>query len=319
MSSEGLPKAKVVDLRRWKEERDRRLRAAGNPPEDPRHAEPGPAPPPDRISWPFRVLALVSGTGFLAFGLLLSSLVLLFEGEGGGLPWYFLTVFLLMVVPLGLSLAFFGIDLAGRGLLGRDWTEALWSRVTERLDRRLRPLPLFLAISVLVLLPGLWIGGTSGWGPALFWIVGFLHIGLHELGHLLAVRRVGYDPRLLVVGPLTVRWEEGRRFLGATHDWRWLFGGHVWFDARRSRPRTRARDLAVLLAGPLANLLTLGAVLALDRFLSPSRLFDLYVRANLLCAALVLLANLLPLPRTPEGYATDGRQILELLRGRRIA
>jgi Zn-dependent protease len=234
MSSEGPPKAKVVDLRRWKEERDRRLRASGNPPEDPQQAPGSPR---------------IAGTE----------------------PF------------------------------------------------RLHPLPFFFAVSVLLFLPGIGIGGTSGWGPALFWIVGYLHIGLHELGHFLAVCRVGYAPRLLVVGPLTVRWEEGRRILGATREWRWLFGGHVWFDALPSRPRTRARDLAVLLAGPLANLLTLGAVLIVDRFLSPSRLFGLYVRANLLCAALVLLANLLPLPRTPEGYATDGRQILELLRGRRIA
>lgn len=230
MSSEGPPEAKVVDLRRWKEERDRRLRAAGEPPEE---------SPPQAEDPP------------------------------------------------------------------------------ETRPRRPRPLPFFLAVSGLVFLTGLGIGGPAGWAPALFWIVGFLHIGLHELGHFLAVRRVGYEPRLLVVGPLTVRWDEGRRSLGATREWRWLFGGHVWFDARR--PRTRGRDLAVLVAGLLANLLAVGAVLALDRFLAPSRLFSLYVRANLLCAALVLLANLLPLPRTPEGYATDGRQILELLRGRRIA
>ena len=43
------------------------------------------------------------------------------------------------------------------------------------------------------------------------------------------------------------------------------------------------------------------------------------MRANAICASLVLLTNLLPLPRSREGYATDGRQILDLLRGRRIA
>ena len=183
------------------------------------------------------------------------------------------------------------------------------------LSRVLRPLPLFLGISVLALFSGI---GFEFWEPALFWFVGFLHISLHELGHFLAVRRVGYSPRLVVAGPLTVLWEEGRRSTGATRELRWLFGGHVWFDADPPR-RTRARDLAVLVAGPLANLLTLGTVLAVYPFLEPNLLFGLYVRANLLCAALVLLANLLPLPRTPEGYATDGRQILELLRGRRIA
>jgi len=300
MSSEEAPKANVVDLRRWREEKERRRKPS--------------EPPPPRISWPFRILAVISGAGFLAFGAFLCSLVLLVRGE----PWYSLVSLLLLTLPLGLAIALFGVDLLGRGLSGRDWTRASWNRFNGWLDRRARPLPIFLAISILLLLPPLWAGRRhpAAWEPAIFWLVGFLHIGLHELGHLLAVRRMGYSPRLLVAGPLTVRWPGGRRIVGATGDWRWLFGGHVWFDAGR---RTRARDLAVLLAGPLANLLTLAAVLAVDRLLHGAGLFGLYVRANLVCAVLVLLANLLPLPRTTEGYATDGRQILELLRGRRIA
>jgi hypothetical protein len=308
MSSEGAPKAKVVDLRRWRQERERRRKTAAT--------EAG-LPPPERISWPFRILALISGVGFLAFGAFLSLLVLLVRGERG-LPWYSLLSLLLLTLPLGLGIALFGLDLAGRGILGRDWTRASWHRLNGWLDRRARPLPIFLAVSFLLLLPPLWAGRghPAAWEPVIFWLVGFLHIGLHELGHLLAVRRMGYSPRLLVAGPLTIRWLEGRRFAGATSDWRWLLGGHVWFYAAR---RTRARDLAVLLGGPLANVLTLAAVLAVDRLLRGTGLFDLYVQANLVCAALVLLANLLPLPRTTEGYATDGRQILELLRGRRIA
>jgi Zn-dependent protease len=102
----------------------------------------------------------------------------------------------------------------------------------------------------------------------------------------------------------------------ANRDWRFLFGGNVWFSSAR---RTRARDLVVLLAGPMANLLTLGTVLAVHRLLNGPALFGIYVRANAVCAGAVLLTNLLPLPRTREGYATDGRQILDLLRGRRIA
>ena len=145
---------------------------------------------------------------------------------------------------------------------------------------------------------------------------GYLHIVLHETGHLIAVRGVRYTPRLVVTGPLTVQWEGGRRTISATRDWRWLFGGNVWFSSRR---RTRGRDLAVCVAGPLANLLAVGAVLAVGRLLGEPGYFGVYVRANLTCAALVLLVNLLPLPRSAEGYATDGRQILDLLRGRRIA
>lgn len=231
MGEEGRPhKAEVVDLRRWREERDRKRRAG----------PPSSTPVPGRAATPAN------------------------PPESG-------------------------------------------------LSHLLRPLPVFLGISILVLVTGI---GADFWEPALFWMVGILHVGLHELGHLLAVRQVGYTPRRLVVGPLTVRWDDGRRSLAATPERRWLLGGHVWFDAPHP---TRARDLAVLLAGPLANLLTVGAVLILRRFVQPNPLFDLYVRANLFCAALVLLANLLPLPRTQEGFATDGRQILEILRGRRIA
>lgn len=307
--SEGAPKAKVVDLRRWREERDRLRKIAAK-------AEGAAGPPPEPIPWPFRLLALISGAGFLAFGLFLVTLVFWVRGEDG-LQWYSLGTLLLLTLPLGLGIAVFGIDLLGRGLLGRDWTRASWTGLNAWLDRRARPLPIFVAVSLLLLLLPLWEGRDPAlWQPAIFWLVGFLHIGLHELGHLLAVRRMGYSPRLLVAGPLTIQWQERQAAYLATRDWRWLLGGHVWFDAAR---RTRARDLAVLLGGPLANLLILAAVLAVDRFLHGAGLFDVYVRANLVCAALVLLANLLPLPRTTEGYATDGRQILELLRGRRIA
>ena len=101
----------------------------------------------------------------------------------------------------------------------------------------------------------------------------------------------------------------------ANRDWHFLFGGNVWFSSAR---RSRSRDLVVLLAGPMANLLALCTVLAVHRALGGA-LFGIYVRANAVCAGIVLLTNLLPLPRTREGYATDGRQILDLLRGRRIA
>jgi hypothetical protein len=297
-----------VDLRRWREERDRRLRQAAA------EVEPTAQPALDRISWPFRILALIGGTGFLAFGAFLGALPWLIRTGGGGGAWSAVELLLLLV---GGAIALFGIDLAGRGLLAREWTRSFWQGISGWLDRRARPLPLFLGASALLLLPPLWTRSRpSAWEPALYWFVGFLHIGLHELGHLLAVHRVKYTPRLLVAGPLTVQWNEGRRVAGATRDWRWLFGGNVWFEARR---RTRARDLAVLLAGPVANLLTLAAVFAVDRGLNGSGLFDVYVRANVLCAAFVLAVNLLPLPRTIDGYATDGRQILDLLRGRRIA
>jgi peptidase M50-like protein len=232
MSREGAPRSNVVDLRRWREERERRLRAA--------------------------------------------------EGEAEA-----------AVRPLG-------------------------ERFRAVLDRRVHPLPVLSGISALVLTLGLWGGPKDPvlWEPAIFWFVGFLHVALHETGHLLAVCGMRYTPLRLVAGPLLVEWEAGRRRVTANRDWRFLFGGNVWFSAAH---RSRARDLVVLLAGPLANLLALGTVLAVHRLLGGPALFGSYVRANAVCTGAVLLTNLLPLPRTREGYATDGRQILDLLRGRRIA
>jgi len=231
MSREGAPRSNVVDLRRWREERERRLRAAAGEAED-------------------------------------------------------------AARPLG-------------------------ERFRAALDRRVHPLPILSGISAMVLTLGLWGGPRNPvlWEPAIFWFVGFLHVALHEAGHLLAVRGMRYVPQRLVAGPLFIDWETGRRRVTANRDWRFLFGGNVWFS---STHRSRARDLAVLVAGPMANLLALGTVLAIHRVLGGT-LFGIYVRANAVCAGAVLLTNLLPLPRTREGYATDGRQILDLLRGRRIA
>jgi hypothetical protein len=232
MSREGAPRSNVVDLRRWREERDRRLRAAAG------------------------------------------------EAE--------------------------------------DAVRPLKERFRAALDRRVHPLPILSGISAFVLTLGLW-GGLRDpvfWQPAIFWFVGFLHVALHETGHLLAVRGMRYSSQRLVAGPLLIEWEAGRRRVTANRDWRFLLGGNVWFTSAR---RTRARDLVVLLAGPMANLLTLGTVLAVHRLLGELALPGIYVRANAVCASAVLLTNLLPLPRTREGYATDGRQILDLLRGRRIA
>ena len=141
--NEGPPKAKVVDLRRWREERDRQRKAGAASAEAPAGA------PFEPIPWPFRLLALISGAGFLAFGLFLVALVLWVRGEED-LPWYSLGAFLLLTLPLGLASALFGIDLVGRGLLGRDWTRPSWMRLSAWLDRRARPLPISGAVSFLL-------------------------------------------------------------------------------------------------------------------------------------------------------------------------
>ena len=114
MSSDDAPRAKVVDLRRWRDERDRRLREATGEPEI------ASTRAPERIAWPFRVLALIAGAGFAVCGGFLAALPVLVNAGSGPMPWYTQGALLLVVFPLGAGMALFGIDLLGRGFLGRE-------------------------------------------------------------------------------------------------------------------------------------------------------------------------------------------------------
>src|SRR3954454_8559110 len=153
MSSDDAPQAKIVDLRRWREERDRRLRASAGEPEL------ASTRAPDRVAWPFRVLALIAGLGFAACGGFLGSLPVLVRAGEGLMPWHIRLALLLIIFPLGVGMALFGIDLIGRGFVGRDWTTALWERVQAFLNRRARPLPLFCGLTLLLAALGLWWRG----------------------------------------------------------------------------------------------------------------------------------------------------------------
>jgi hypothetical protein len=93
MSSLQDPGAKVIDLRRWRDERDRRLRAAAA-----QAAPPPPEPQLPRIPWFTRVLAFMGGISLATFsGFLLSLLV----ESGGDRTWP-----LLLALPLGVAALF---------------------------------------------------------------------------------------------------------------------------------------------------------------------------------------------------------------------
>lgn len=299
MSQEGPPLAKVVDLRRWREEKGRK----------PVQQAPPPPPEPPRFGRLLRGLSFLAGGVLIALCAYLASMLWsVDEGRGCALA---------VLAPIS-GVVVFALHLLAWGVLGRPWAREFWGRVGSWIARKVLPARVFAGVSFALVAAGLWGGEEDpvAWEPALFWFVAFLHIAFHEIGHLLAVFGVRYRPRLLRAGPLLVEWKGGRGRIRTNRDWRFLFGGHVWFTPVRP---SRAREMIVLLAGPLANVLVLGAVLAVSRGLEGSWLFSEYVRANIACTALVLLTNLVPLPRTREGYATDGRQILDLLRGRRIA
>jgi hypothetical protein len=135
MSSDDAPQAKVVDLRRWREERDRRLRAQARV-EEP--VELVSARAPDRIAWPFRLLAVFTGLGFAVLGGLLGSLPVIIPASDPPLPWPTRVLLLLFALPVGIAMALFGIDLVGRGFVGRDWMSDLWHHALGWLDRRAR-------------------------------------------------------------------------------------------------------------------------------------------------------------------------------------
>jgi hypothetical protein len=42
---------------------------------------------------------------------------------------------------------------------------------------------------------------------------------------------------------------------------------------------------------------------------------ELFLRNSGIIAGIIVCANVLPLPRASDGFATDGRQIMDLLRG----
>ena len=120
----GAFPSNVVDLRRWRQERDLRLRQAVAEVELPGEAAPG------RISWPFRILALLGGLGFLAFGAFLAGVPWLLRLGSGGGAW---SLYELLLFLLGGAIALFGIDVAGRGLGGREWLGPSWHRLVKAL------------------------------------------------------------------------------------------------------------------------------------------------------------------------------------------
>ena len=112
--------AKVIDIRRWREEKARQ-------------AKPSPAPPPPPEPRP-RGLALTLGAACSVFGLGLVYLPFwaLVRGVVAGFSLWLLFG---LVLPAGLGIAFLGVDLLVRVFLGRAG-EGLYRR---RISLRRRP------------------------------------------------------------------------------------------------------------------------------------------------------------------------------------
>jgi peptidase M50-like protein len=266
----------------------------------------------DRLAWPVRVMSLVGGLVFAALGAGLAALLILAGRQKlrQGIP----SLESLLLLPLPLGIALYGIDLMGRGLLGRPWGRRVWRSAGGWVASRLStPKAAFIVVAILA------VSGVVGWlrrGPqelelALTLPAAFLHILFHELGHLGAARAVGYKPRALAAGPLFLRVDGSRTRFSFNRSWLQLVGGLALYEPVG---RTPGRDLLVAAAGPLMNLALAAAALELWGWPAPSGVSEIFLRTFIGLGFAVAIFNLLPLPRTTDGFALDGREILDLLR-----
>lgn len=137
------------------------------------------------------------------------------------------------------------------------------------------------------------------------------HIVLHEAGHALAGLARGMRPIAFGVGPL--RWDRGEsgwRFRRSTG-----VAGVSGFAALLpvgERGLSRGDQALFLSGGPLANLLTAGVAFALAWLAADSRWVASVLFGAAASALLLGLLNLLPFHS--QGWRSDGRGLLDLLR-----
>ena len=84
--------------------------------------------------------------------------------------------------------------------------------------------------------------------------------------------------------------------------------------SRRRTPLALALCLSIA-AGPLANLVLVAAALEGWGWPDgPSSVFAIFLQTFVFLGLAIGLCNLIPLPRTTDGFALDGRELLDLLR-----
>jgi hypothetical protein len=267
-----------------------------------------------RLTIPVRVALSLAGLLVAALGFGLATLVCLGVGEkGSSVPTKLAAV---IFFPLVLAVALYGCDLVGRGIVGRPWSQRFWNAADGRLAR-VKSGKMTLALLVLIVAPPLLMGfgkGLTQLDGLLSLLAIFLHVLCHEMGHLATAGAVGYRPRWLKAGPLVVHVDGPRTRLALNRSWLLFFGGLAAYEPVGQTP---GKDLLVTSAGPLTNLLLAVAALELWGWPNPSSGFEIFLRSFIGLGIAIAILNLIPLPRTSQGSALDGRELLDLLRGRR--
>jgi hypothetical protein len=266
-----------------------------------------------RLTGPVRIAAILGGLVLAAFGFGLTALIvhaMLREGISA-LLW----LLGLLLVPL--VIAGYGLDLMGRGILGRPWSRDFWRAAERWLTTRVKPWHWAVALVLLFGIPTLADVLKEGWSgleSVVIPLAILAQVILHEAGHLAVAGAVGYRPRQLVAGPFILHVDGPRPRFSLDRSWTMLFGGLATFERIGS---SRQKDFWVVAAGPLVNLLA--SALAMEAWGWPAR--SGFMGAFLACFLWVGIGmglfNLIPLPRAANGFALDGRELLDLLRGRR--
>jgi hypothetical protein len=272
-------------------------------------------PEEERLTVPARVASFLGGLVLAACGLGLSALFVarfeLHPVEVSGL------IGLGIVVAGLLAIAAFGLDLLGRGIVGRQWSRRFWKAVEPWVVKRVKPWHCGVALLLIFGVPvleELLKQGSAGLASLMFPVAVLVQIILHEAGHLSAAGAVGYRPRWLIAGPVAIDVGGARPRLSLSRSWTIYFGGLATFEPVG---RTRGKDLWVVAAGPLTNLLLSGLAFQQWGWPDDPSFLRTFLRGFIWMGFAIGLFNLIPLPRTASGVALDGRELLDLLRGRR--
>jgi hypothetical protein len=171
------------------------------------------------------------------------------------------------------------------------------------------------------LLAGYWIAQITGADQlasdpvglptVLFSLIGgiFAVILLHELGHVLGGRLVGFRFRLLIVGPLKVDRLGDRLRIGFNRSI--ALAGGVAASSPDDDQNLRQRMIAYVAGGPLTSLVTGLLFLLIGQFTTGALAFA----ASLAGFMSLGIAVVTLMPMRSGGFASDGARLLMLVRG----
>lgn len=149
--------------------------------------------------------------------------------------------------------------------------------------------------------------------PLLLGII-FLVLAIHELGHTFAGMWVGFEFRMITVGPFMLRKEmEKIRFRWNT---RLNAAGGLALCLPKTNDRLRSKFMKFVAGGPLASLLFAALSFLIYYLFFPSTkgsLMGSFWKFSALMSALIFIVTILPMHS--GGFFSDGARLLNLIKG----